>query len=179
MRWTPGRKKSMAGQIADGLQNSNNPFQNYWSGINGGVKPVHSYTRLQYFLNNIHLPKDIESMERARWIAEVKFLKAYYHFFLMQLYGPIVIADKELPLSTAPADLMAYREPVDECVDYIVGLLDEAIPDLPLVLPDPATEQGRISQTIALSVKAKVLAWAASPLFNGNPDYKDWVDNRG
>ncbi len=94
-------------------------------------------------------------MERARWIAEVKFLKAYYHFFLMQLYGPIVIADKELPLSTAPADLMAYREPVDECVDYIVGLLDEAIPDLPLVLPDPATEQGRISQTIALSVKRK------------------------
>lgn len=172
-------KKSMAGQIADGLQNTNNPFQNYWSGINGGKNMYIAIRDCNIFLNNIHLPKDIESMERARWIAEVKFLKAYYHFFLMQLYGPIVIADKELPLSTAPADLMAYREPVDECVDYIVGLLDEAIPDLPLVLPDPATEQGRISQTIALSVKAKVLAWAASPLFNGNPDYKDWVDNRG
>ncbi|WP_298652625.1 RagB/SusD family nutrient uptake outer membrane protein [uncultured Proteiniphilum sp.] len=172
-------KRSIAGQIADGLQNANNPLQNYWSGVNGGSNLYTAIRDCNIFLNNIHIPQDLEDWERTKWIAEVKFLKAYYHFFLMQLYGPIVIADEEVPLSTSPEDLMVYREPVDECVDYIVGLLDEAIPDLPLVLPDPATEMGRISQTIALSVKAKVLAWAASPLFNGNTDYKDWVDNRG
>src|SRR5690606_8977110 len=70
-------------------------------------------------------------------------------------------------------------EPVDECVDYIVELLDEAVVDLPATLFDPASEQGRISQTIALGIKAKVLAWGASPLFNGNPDYAGWIDNRG
>src|SRR5690606_13709424 len=51
--------------------------------------------------------------------------------------------------------------------------------NLPPTLPDPSSEQGRISQTIALAVKAKVLTWAASPLFNGNQDYTGWVDNRG
>lgn len=172
-------KRSMAGQIADGLQNANSPLQDYWSGTNGG-KPMYNAIRdCNIFLNNIHIPQDLEEWERTKWTAEVKFLKAYYHFFLMQLYGPIVIADEETPLSTSPEGLMVYREPVDECVDYIVRLLDEAIPDLPFVLEDPATELGRISQVIALSVKAKVLAWAASPLFNGNTDYKGWVDNRG
>ena len=96
----------------------------------------------------------------------------------LQLYGPIVLVKENLPLSASPEEVKVYREPVDECVDYIVELLDDAIPDLPPTIPDPTTEQGRISRTIALAVKAKALAWAASPLFNGNPDYKEWIDNR-
>jgi hypothetical protein len=97
----------------------------------------------------------------------------------MQLYGPIVLVKENLPLSATPEETKVYREPVDECVNYIVQLLDEAAVDLPLALPDPSTEQGRISKTIALGIKAKVLAWGASPLFNGNPDYAGWVENRG
>lgn len=170
---------TVAGRIAQGLQNTNDPYQNYWSGRQGGSSMYIAIRDCNIFLNNIHKPQDITPEERTRWIAEVKFLKAYYHYFLMQLYGPIVIADEEVPLSTSPEDLLVYREPVDECVNYIVSLFDEAITDLPITHPDPTTEQGRISKIIALSVKAKVLATAASPLFNGNPDYKGWVDNRG
>jgi len=170
---------TVAGQIAEGLQNTNDPYQNYWSGRQGGSNLYIAIRDCNIFLNNIHIPRDIQEDERTRWIAEVKFLKAYYHYFLMTLYGPIVIADEEVPLSASPEELRVYREPIDVCVDYIVNLLDEAIEDLPLVLPDPATEQGRINRLIALSVKAKVLTWAASPLFNGNSDYKNWVDNRG
>src|SRR5699024_9422406 len=43
----------------------------------------------------------------------------------------------------------------------------------------PESEFGRISKPIALSIKAKVLTLAASPLFNGNKDYTGWEDNRG
>lgn len=171
--------RSVAVYIANGNQNTNSPYQNYWSGGNGGRNLYVGIRDCNIFLNNIHIPRDITEEERTRWVAEVKFLKAYYHYFLLTLYGPIVIADEEVPLSASPEELRVYREPVDVCVNYIVDLLDEAIKDLPLVLPDPASELGRISQTIALAVKAKVLTWAASPLFNGNPDYKDWVDNRG
>src|SRR5690606_25806875 len=121
----------------------------------------------------------IDEVERAKWMAEVKFLKAYYHFFLMQLYGPIVLVKENLPLSASPEETKVYREPVDECVDYIVELLDEAIADLPPTIQDPTTEQGRISQVIALGIKARVLAWAASPIFNGNQDHAGWIDNRG
>lgn len=170
---------TVAGKIGQGLQNTNDPYQNYWSGRQGGSNLYTAIRDCNIFLNNIHTPQDLQEEERIRWIAEVKFLKAYYHYFLMTLYGPIVIADEEVPLSASPEELRVYREPIDVCVDYIVNLLDEAIADLPLVLPDPAGEQGRINRMIALSVKAKTLAWAASPLFNGNTDYKNWVDNRG
>jgi len=170
---------SAAGLISRGLQNPNTPYQDYWSGRQGGKGLYIAIRDCNIFLENAHIPRDISEEERARWIAEVKFLKAYYHFFLMQLYGPIVLVKENLPVSASSEESKVYREPVDTCVNYIVELLDEAIPDLPLVLPDPTTEQGRISQCIALSVKAKVLAWGASPLFNGNTDYAGWVDNRG
>ena len=170
--------RSNAGMIARGLQNPNTPYQDYWSGTNGGKAMYVAIRDCNIFLENAHIPRDIDEIERARWVAEVKFLKAYYHFFLMELYGPIVLVKENLPVSASPEEAKVYREPVDECVDYIVELLDEAMPDLPLVVPDPQTEQGRISQTIALSVKAKVLALAASPFFNGNTDYAGWVDNR-
>ncbi|WP_300600621.1 RagB/SusD family nutrient uptake outer membrane protein [Niabella sp.] len=170
---------SMAGLIAQGRQNSNAPYQDYWTGSNGG-KPLYQGIReCNIFLDNAHMPHDITEQERTRWISEVKFLKAYYHFFLLELYGPIVLVKENHDISDDPASLREYREPVDECVDYIVQLIDEAMPGLPAVLPDPPSEMGRISQVIALAVKAKVLATAASPLFNGNTDYAGWVDGRG
>jgi hypothetical protein len=171
--------RSAAGQISQGLQNSNNPYQNYWSGSNGANSMYQGIRDCNIFLENIGKPRDITEEERTRWIAEVKFLKAYMHFFLLRLYGPIVLVKENIPLSAPPEATRLYREPVDTCVNYIVSLLDEAIPDLPLNLPDPQAEYGRITQLIALAVKAKVLVLAASPLFNGNTDYAGWVDKRG
>lgn len=175
---------SLAGQIARGLQNNNTPYQDYWSGYadsrNSAVKGLYKGIRdCNIFLENAHIPRDITELERERWIAEVKFLKAYYHYFLLQLYGPIVLVKENIPVSATPEETRVFREPVDECVDFIAGLIDEALPALPAVLPDPTTEQGRISQVIALGVKAKLLTTAASPLFNGNPDYAGWTDKRG
>lgn len=170
---------SIAGKIAQGLQSASNPLQDYWSGRNGGKALYVGIRDCNIFLENIHKPQDIQEVERQRWIAEVKFLKAFYHFFLMKLYGPVAIVDENLPISATPEETQVYREPIDVCVDYIVNLLDEASVDLPPVLTDPDMEMGRITRPIALGVKAKVLVWAASPLFNGNPDYAAWVDNRG
>src|SRR5690606_32999215 len=63
------------------------------------------------------------------------------------------------------------REPVDKVVDYIIGTLDEAIDKLPNAVASPVTDLGRITKPIAMAIKAKVWLYAASPLFNGNPDY--------
>ncbi len=172
-------RNSAAGLISLGLQNTNNPAQDYWSGRYGGKSMFQAIRNCNIFLENAKFPRDIEEEERARWIAEVKFLKAYFHFFLLQLYGPIPIMDVNLPLSATTEQVKVYREPVDECIAYIVKLLDEAAHDLPLVLPNPRDEAGRITQPVALSIKARALVWAASPLFNGNPDYRNWVDSRG
>ena len=42
-----------------------------------------------------------------------------------------------------------------------------------------AEELGRITQGIAMAIKAEVMVTAASPLFNGNADYKGYTDSRG
>src|SRR3546814_15227816 len=69
----------------------------------------------------------------------------------------------------------------DNCVDYIVELLDEAVleENLPASIEDRTTELGRITKPIALTIKALVLTTAASPLFNGNPDYDSFADKNG
>lgn len=166
-------------EIGRGNQNSNNPFQNFWDGGNNGKNLWIAIRDCNIFLENIHKPKDVEDYERDRWIAEVKFLKAYYHFFLFQLYGPIPIMDTAIPIDADIADVRRYRDPVDDVVNYVANLLDEAAEGLPLSILDPGEEMGRLTKPIAKAVKAQLLLLAASPLFNGNVDFVDVQDNRG
>src|SRR5690606_21716737 len=62
---------------------------------------------------------------------------------------------------------------------YIIDLMDEAINDLPERVQFEIQEQGRVTKPIAMSIKALVLVTAASPLFNGNADYPQYVNSRG
>jgi len=162
-----------------GTQNSANPGLNFWDGQNGGQAMWRSIRRCNIMLDNINEPVDLTPTEKARWIAEVKFLKAYYHYYLLRLYGPIPIIKTNLDITASTEQVRVARSPVDSVFSYIVQLLDEAAPDLPPVIENQAQELGRITSVIALSVKAEVLATQASPLFNGNPDYSGVKNSNG
>lgn len=95
------------------------------------------------------------------------------------MYGPIVIADENLPISATPEEVRKKREPVDKVVQYIVDLLDECLEDLPRVINNKGSELGRVTQIANLTLKARLLVTAASPLFNGNKDYTNYVDKDG
>ncbi|GAP72943.1 hypothetical protein SAMD00024442_5_63 [Candidatus Symbiothrix dinenymphae] len=175
--------------IAMGNQNTNDPYMNYWSGGSDGRGGTNLFTALRdcnIFLENAHLIPDIEESERTRWIAEVKVLKAYFHYFLMQLYGPIPIIKENISTAASPDEVKIVREPVDKVVEYIVALIDEATADkevaypaLPISILVRATELGRLTLPAALAIKAKVLTLAASPLFNGNPDFASYKNAEG
>lgn len=150
--------------LARGLQNVVSPYGDYWSSLYQGLR------NCNIFLENIAKVPDMDESERSQWIAEVKFLKAYYHFYLVRMYGPIPIIKDNLPISADVNMVKVYRDPVDSCFSYITKLIDEAEPNLPLVIDNPVQENGRITQPIALSLKAEVLVYAASALFNGNTD---------
>ncbi|MEI2274620.1 RagB/SusD family nutrient uptake outer membrane protein [Sphingobacterium sp. ML3W] len=155
--------------IARGNQNVTNPYVNYWDGY-----MYNAIRDCNIFLENIRNPEKVRDMtqdERTTWEGEVMFLKAYYHFMLMRHYGPIPTMDVNLSVNTSIEDAKVKRQPIDEVVDYIVKVLDEAIPKLPNTVQSPVTDLGRITKPIALGIKAKVLLYAASPLFNGNADY--------
>lgn len=157
-------------RIARGEQNVASPLMNFWDGANSGKAYFMALRECNIFLENIDKVYDITSAEKARWIAEVKFLKAFYHYWLVKMYGPIPIIKQNLPIGSSAEEVKVFRAPVDEVINYAVSLIDEAVNDLPESLSGQA-ELGRATKPIALSIKAEMLVMAASPLFNGNADY--------
>lgn len=162
-----------------GFQNSLNPIHNYWDGYNMGLKLYESIRMCNIFLDNIHIPLDVQPYNRARWIAEAKFLKAYYHYWLLRMYGPIPIADRAIPINAPSEEVRQVQQSLDSCFRYVVKTLDEAAVDLPPAIQNAAAEAGRITAAIAKAVKAEVLTTQASPLFNGNPDYAGFKGKNG
>lgn len=170
-------------RIARGLQNKSNVYMNYWEGYDGrnmwqGIRDCN------IFLENIDKVRDLESLKKSRWVKEVKFLKAYYHWYLFRMYGPIPVTDKNLPIDATPEQVKIKRAPVDSVVNYIAGLLDDAASGaeyegLPARILNQSDELGRITRVAALSIRARVLVTAASPLFNGNTDYKNLKNKDG
>ncbi|TZF82804.1 RagB/SusD family nutrient uptake outer membrane protein [Pedobacter sp. BS3] len=161
--WDVATKGAYFG-IAKGTQNKISPLGDRWT------KYYRALRDCNIFLENIGRVPDLDPAERERWIAEVKFLKAYYHFYLVRMYGPIPLIRENLPVDADKEEVKVFRDPVDSCFNYIVQLVNEATPNLPPTITDPGSESGRITQAIALAFKAKVLVTAASPLFNGNTD---------
>ncbi|MDQ0108473.1 hypothetical protein J2T02_003606 [Chitinophaga terrae (ex Kim and Jung 2007)] len=160
-------------QIALGFMSANNIYMSRWNTYFAALRDCN------IFIDNIHKVVDMTQSEKDRWTAEVKFLKAYYHFLLVQMYGPIPIISKNLPISSTAEEAQVPREHVDTVFNYISHLMDTAAADLPEFIADKATELGRITKPIALAIKARVLATAASPLFNGNSDYSGFVNYDG
>lgn len=166
--------------IARSMQTSTNPYLNFWGGERSGRPLWQGIRDCNTFIENVDKVVDIPPYEKVRWKAEAKFLKAYYHFYLFRMYGPIPIVDKNLEISSGSDAVRPYRESVDDVVKYITDLMDEAAAEL----PDESgiiqgTEAGRINNLIAKSMRAKTLVYAASKLFNGNTDYAGIVDERG
>ncbi len=150
--------------IARGMQNATSPLSNKWNGFYRAIRDCN------IFLENVGNVPDMSNEERRQWIAEVKFLKAYYHFCLFRMYGPIPLVRDNFPIDADAVVVRVPREPVDVCVDYIIQLIDEAIPNLMFTETNATREYGRITRSIAMSAKALVLVTAASPLYNGNTD---------
>ncbi len=176
--WPLAYNESNTSRFIKGMQNSSSPLLNYWEGLGGGTDLFRGIRECNIFLENIQQVPDMQQQEKDQWAAEVKFIKAYYHFFLMQLYGPIPLIKNNLPIDATIAEVRVKRQPVDVGVDYIVELLDESViylPNMPLQQIE-LESYGRITVSMAMALKAKVLVTAASPLFNGNPDYANYVD---
>jgi hypothetical protein len=91
---------------------------------------------------------------KARFLAETKFLRAYYYFDLVRLF-------KNVPLITsllAPADFFNVEQASPEAVyAQIEKDLTEAIPDLPEVVA--SNEGGRATKMAAVALLGKVILW--------------------
>lgn len=176
----------MGMQVALGYSTPTDPYANYWSG--GAAYTPSLYKNINdcnTFLKNIESVPDLDSQEKARWSAEVKLHKAMDIFFLMEMYGPVVLLKENPPVGASGETIRAYREKIDDCFEYILQLTEEALGDsednkpLPDVITTTSTELGRYTHPIASMFKARVLTAWASPLYNGNTDFNNFLNHEG
>ncbi|MDR1666492.1 MAG: RagB/SusD family nutrient uptake outer membrane protein [Bacteroidales bacterium] len=172
-------------QLGMGLDNATVPLINYWShdpglGTDGWPRSLYAGIReCNTLLENIEQVGDLPIGERNRMIAEAKMLKAYMHFYLLCMYGPICPLRESLPVGEAVE--APRREKVDDCFRYVIKLMDDVIESdaLPNVITAKNTELGRFTRAAAYAFRAKALVYWASPLFNENTAYNSFLDHNG
>ena len=129
------------------------------------------------FENNVDLCEELTAELKKQYKAELKLLRGFYYWKLLQQYGPFVLIDKEEPMDS---DWNSFpRTPYDDCVSYIIRMLDEAYPDLPFSWQVDRTWLGKPDKVACLAVKSEVTLMAASPQWNGNKAYASFKNNDG
>lgn len=162
------RTEIMGNSIMRGNQSSLSPLLSTWTGSNYKRGLYGVIRDCDMFILNVDAIPDMTAEEKTDWKAQAKFMKAYYMFTLVKCYGPIVIP-KIVDPNALHEDLYLPRSKVEDCFDYIIKLLDEAIPDLRGRAG--YNELGLVDKVTAASIKARVLLYRASPFFNGNSEY--------
>ena len=100
--------------------------------------------------------------EIKRWKYEGRFLRAYYYFELIKHYGGVPIITKAMSVGDEYSDI--ERNTLNDCVQFITSECDTAAANLPVEYEDD--NLGRVTIGAALALKAKVLLFAASDLWN-------------
>ncbi len=155
-------------QLTAGSWNVSGDILNMWSANLASIRDVN------IFLERIgNVPMD--ETEKRVWVGEAIFLRAFFHFLLMRAYGPIPIVDESYKIDTDFNSIK--RNTLDECVDFVIGECNNAMD-----LLSPTRERsdlGRATSVAAAALKARLLLYAASPLWNGNPDYLSLANKDG
>ncbi|SHJ53360.1 Starch-binding associating with outer membrane [Reichenbachiella agariperforans] len=102
-----------------------------------------------------HLPDvDMDDNLRARYVAEAKFLRAYFYFDLVRFFEniPLIISSDLGDFKNIP------QVDPSEVYTQVIEDLIAAIPDLPATVP-VATEGGRATEGAARALLGKVYLW--------------------
>ena len=102
---------------------------------------------------------------RAAYRSEARFLRAWLYFQLVKRYGGVPLLGDSIRQITDNVQLP--RASFGDCVNYIVSECDNIKDSLRTAAMVTKNTYGRITQGAALALKAEVLLYAASPLFNG------------
>src|SRR5690606_36456243 len=149
---------------------------------NGSVSPTNNFpiwgrvaecsSKCNLFLEHIQYT-DMSPDAKNVWIGEVHFLRAFFNFLALRMYGPIPIYDHVLDPGTDFTTI--ERGTYQACVDFIVRDCEEAYRLLPP--RQTSADYGRATAAAALALKSRILLYAASPQYNGNPDYAAFVNS--
>lgn len=154
------------GQYSASVENSS-PKTKYhflqeqsWDGIRIGWNFIENATRI---------PDGSQSyIDQLK--AEAKIIIALHYTDMFRHYGGLPWVNHAY---TPTEETNMPRMTARATVDSIVALIDEAIPDLLWEVDDPSNWDGRFTAAGAMGLKARLLLFAASPLFNDDVPYLD------
>ncbi len=158
-----------AGQrLSYDLSNQNAPADERWTN-------TYKYIgQTLLFLQELPNARGITETQREEWTAEAYFLLAFYHAEILRFNGPCPITETLLSEDTTP-DQYGGRWHYDAAVDWIVDTIDEKVLTCKSLRSiRNINETGRVTSVIAKALKARVLLYAASPLWNGSFPYPEW-----
>ncbi|HLN73403.1 MAG TPA: RagB/SusD family nutrient uptake outer membrane protein [Prolixibacteraceae bacterium] len=155
-----------------------------YNGLDANISFYYTAIRkANLFLKNAERIPFPDSKTKDQMMGEVYFLRAFYFNEMLKRFGGMpIMTEKDL---FVPGDnLMRPRDSYRDCFAFIMGDLNKAISSLPVSLN--TNEYGRATKGAAMALKARVLLYAASPLFSqktglwgmgGSVD--DWMDKDG
>lgn len=127
---------------------ANGLYSTAWSALYEGI------SRANDAIANIPLKSPSDSAKKARYVAECKFLRAYFYYRLNQVWQGV-------PVYLQPTDFTRFNHPItssDSVWLYIVKDLTDAInePDLPLRYTAGNASYGHVTKGAAYALRGKV-----------------------
>ena len=122
-------------------------------------------------IENVDGVPGLSNEEKLSIKAEAKCIIAARYFDTFRHYGGIPIIKASFSGTDASYDMP--RGSVEETVNFMVGLLDEAAASLPWNVDESeaSNEEGHWTKAAAMALKCRILLFAASPLFNDTEPY--------
>nr|QIM10887.1 membrane protein [uncultured Muribaculaceae bacterium] len=164
----------------ESMENFN--WSNCWTINTGGMTPdqlgpldiwanYYSYIKnCNIFFNNLDNLNSISEDKRDILVGEATFFRAYYYMELVNNYGGVPLITRLFDLDDP--EMMVKRDSYEDCVDFIVKEFTKAAELLPVRFS--GADFGRATKGAALAMKARMLLYAASPLWNPSNDRSRW-----
>jgi hypothetical protein len=151
-------------KISSGGINASNADKDLWAKTFEMVRAANTFLK-----NKDNIP--VSNATRDYWTGQVRFLRAWYLFTLLKHYGGIPLIGDQIFADNEKIDVA--RSSLEDCIKYLTDELDAAAAVLPLTYRSGDANQLRVTKGTALAVKARMLLYAASPLFNSGPRADD------
>ncbi|MEG1585678.1 MAG: RagB/SusD family nutrient uptake outer membrane protein, partial [Bacteroidales bacterium] len=68
------------------------PYREFWNENYKGIREA------TFFMQNVERCPELSDEEARQWKAEARFLRAYYYFWMMKIYGPVILIGDESAL---------------------------------------------------------------------------------
>ncbi|MCD7936509.1 MAG: RagB/SusD family nutrient uptake outer membrane protein [Tannerellaceae bacterium] len=145
---TTSQKRSAHAIRSGSIASSDNYFLNIWKGHYTGI------TRANDLIHNMPEISPVDENTKLRYIAEGKFLRAYFYFRLNQLFKGVPVYLEEVTLD----EMDKPRETEEEVWKVVLADLTDAInePNLPDKYESGDANYGHVTKGAAYALRGKV-----------------------